>query len=467
MTTSTRPIAAHRPLYRRVARPEPVWNVSPRMLVELLPALLAGVVAFAGWDFLPRLAILGTCVAAMWVIAIRAPAVALAVIFAAAPWYHDVGDGSIKVATADLLLVGVAPVFLFRWLRSGRSLVTGPMVWALIAYLCACSVVTIANPVDAVVVRNAMQMLLYVVGVVGVFAYGVSRADELDLAYWAYAVSVLVVAVAVLSTGEMYVLGLHKNAVGGVLSIGIVILTHLILHARERKRGHWIATAMLSLMTAALVVSVSRGAWVGTILGVGAVLIAHKKAMLALRITAVLAVVAAIGWMMLPEERREYATSFDSERWNIKLRYQSAEYAWELFQEAPLTGHGLQLRDGYDATNVVLLSLAESGVVGFAALVGVWVTFGACAYSMSRRVPVGNAHFSLIAVGIGVMVCKVGHGMFDHYWGRGLTVPWAGAGMLIAAWGVLYAVPVRQTSHRGRRSSRVFTSIQERRADER
>jgi hypothetical protein len=449
MTTSTRPIAADRPVVRRSARPEPIWNVSPRMLAELLPAFAAVVIAVAGWDVLPRGAILGVCVAAMWVIAIRAPAVALAVIFAAAPWYHDVGDGSIKVATADLLLVGVAPVVLVRWLRSNRPVVFGPMAFSLLAYIGACVVITIANPVDAVALRNVAQMLLYLAGVVGVVAYGLSRPDELDLAYWSYIASVLVVAVAVLSTGQMFVLGMHKNAVGGVLSVGIVIATHLILHARELKRTHWLATFILAVMTAAIVVSASRGAWVGAILGVGAVLIAHKKAKLALRVTAVLVVVAVIGWMLMPEERREYASSFDSERWNIKLRYKSAEYAWELFQEAPLTGNGLQLRDGYDATNVVLLSLAESGVVGFAALVSMWVTFGVCAYSMSRRVPVGTAHFSLIAIGIGVMVCKIGHGMFDHYWGRGLTVPWAGAGMLIAAWGMLYARPMRSRLRQG------------------
>lgn len=450
MTASTQPMSQAPQRYMKPVREEPIWNISPRMLIELLPALLAAVVAIAGWSALPRSFILGICVAAMWVIAIRAPAVALAVIFAAAPWYHDVGDGEIKVAMADLLLVGVAPVFLFRWMRSSRRLAAGAMGMSLLVYLLVCALVTVMATVDDVAIRNCVQMLLYVVGVVGIVAFGVSRPDELDLAYWAYIASALVVATVVLGTGEMFVLGLHKNAVGGVLAIGIVIATHLILHSRERRRSHWTATVMICLMTAALVVSASRGAWVGAIMGVASVLIAHRKVKLAMRLTAVLVVVAAIGWALMPEERREYATTFDREAWNIKLRYQSAEYAWQLFQQSPLLGNGLQLRDGYDATNVVLLSLAESGVVGFVALCGIWGTFGASAYAMSRRVPVGTAHFTLIAIGIGVMVCKVGHGMFDHYWGRGLTVPWAGAGMLIAAWGMLQPPKQRRSGQRAR-----------------
>lgn len=440
-------LPSRRPLAQsRSAMVAHAWNVRPAMLWELLPAVLATLVAAAGWSTMSRGAVLGVCAAAMWVVAIRAPAAAFAVIFAAAPWYYDVGNGEVQVTLADILLVAVVPVFLFRRLRSAQPLVLDPIVIAIGGYVAACGLTTVANSITPVAVQNLVQMLLYVVVVVAVFGYGILRPDELDLAYWSYVVSVTFIACAVLGTGEMFVLGLHKNAVGGVLSIGVVIATHLLLHSRERGHSVLLPSLLLFLISAALVISASRGAWVGAIVGVAAILVVYKKRMLAMRLSVALAIVAGIGWVLMPEERREYATNLDRGAWNIKLRYESADYAWQLFQQSPLLGHGLQLRDGYDATNLVLLTLAESGVLGFVALTFMLFTFGRCAIVMSRRIPVGTSHFSLLAIGIGLIVCKAGHGMFDHYWGRGLTVPWAGVGMLLAAWGILSR---RAGPHRG------------------
>jgi O-antigen ligase len=142
-------------------------------------------------------------------------------------------------------------------------------------------------------------------------------------------------------------------------------------------------------------------------------------------------------WNLLPADKQSYATSFDSGRENIMLRYRSATYAMDLFKQDPILGMGVGLRKQYDATNLVLLTMAETGLLGLAAFALWHAVFFASIWRARRAVPTDDPRYSFLVLGAALVLGKLIHGLVDHYWGRGsLGIAWSAAGM---AWGVTMA----------------------------
>jgi O-antigen ligase len=149
----------------------------------------------------------------------------------------------------------------------------------------------------------------------------------------------------------------------------------------------------------------------------------------------VLIPVVGVVWASLPEESRQYASSFDSGRYNIRARELNSEWALEQWKSSPWIGVGVGLRKEFDATNVILLTLAESGPLGVLAVLGVhfWVLWG-----MWRRrsglkdlsAPWASSH----ALAGAVVLSKFVHGLVDHYWSRGaIMIAWASVGFALSA----------------------------------
>ena len=144
-------------------------------------------------------------------------------------------------------------------------------------------------------------------------------------------------------------------------------------------------------------------------------------------------IVVALGLacaVFLPESSREYATGFGQERANIQLRYDAIAYAEKLFAANPIQGAGMGLRKDYDATNIVLLCLAETGVPGLLTFLGLNATVLLMVWRPYRRTPPQTLAASLLIIAPALIVGKFMHGLVDHYWSRGsLTTAWATVGM--------------------------------------
>jgi hypothetical protein len=93
------------------------------------------------------------------------------------------------------------------------------------------------------------------------------------------------------------------------------------------------------------------------------------------------------------------------------------------------------LRKEYDATNVFLLTLAETGVVGMAAFLYLHIAMALMVWRARRFAPRDDMLFTALALGGALVLSKFIHGMVDHYWSRGaLMIAWASAGMATHAW---------------------------------
>jgi hypothetical protein len=242
----------------------------------------------------------------------------------------------------------------------------------------------------------------------------------------------LPIAVLVIATGSFSVFGLHKNSIGGSLAAGVIVLANL-WYSQVSFTGKRYLIWLLLVLGGGLLISLSRGAWIGAIVGLTVSGLLWGRITLVIRTLLIAVPVLIVLWLLLPSEKREYATGFQADRWNIKMRMKTQENLQEIVTKEPVFGVGIGLRKQVDATNFLLVTLAESGFIGLVAMIGLFGTIVRIGFRVSRS----DTKNSLVLCGtlaVGLLACKVGHGMVDHFWGRGNgTVVWASIGVLLAA----------------------------------
>ena len=189
--------------------------------------------------------------------------------------------------------------------------------------------------------------------------------------------------------------------------------------------------AML-LVSAVLLLAVSRGAWLGTVAGIFALFGLRAQYGRMLRLLLILAPAIALLWAFMPTQQKEYALGFGAERENIKLRLDTIDFTWKTFLSSPIIGKGVALRKEIDATNLATVTLAETGVLGFAAFVALQIAVCRTVWRTWQKLPPGSAYSSPVALGGALTLARLVHGMVDHYWSRGaITQAWAAVGMTI------------------------------------
>src|SRR5258706_9938062 len=181
------------------------------------------------------------------------------------------------------------------------------------------------------------------------------------------------------------------------------------------------------------VLSAWGGAGMGAAGRVFILLFMRGQLKLAFRLAILLLPLIALGWWLMPEDRKTYVTANAGD--SVVMRQRSIEFAWAQFSQEPIVGAGLGLRKEYDATNVILSLLAETGVLGLLAFVWIHLSFVKMAWSARRRIDISSRTFSLLAIGMALVVATILHGCVDHYWSRGsLAMIWGSAGFANAAY---------------------------------
>ncbi len=391
-----------------------------------------------------------TCYALLfWAIGWRAPGVALALIFGAAPFANDLAGGiaGVKFSLAEVHLVLTLPILVLTLLQGERPLQFWPFLWPCALYFAVCIASGFVEWRGNAALTSAFQMVLFMFVLIPVFSVLARRPEDLLPALWALLGISVIIALNLIATRSNYVLGLHKNGVGGSLGCAFLVAFELWFHFRDRAGWpKFVALTSLAIIAVGLLLSLSRGGWMGTLLGVFLIAAMRRQFALMGRIALLLIPLMALGWQMLPEESRSYATSFDASRGNISQRYLNQDFAMQAFQGNPLLGGGLGIRKQYDATQIVLFTLAETGILGLLSLTGVFVAFFAMIWKTQQRLGRDDMAFSVLAIGGALMLARVGQGMVDHYWARGPTMMgWAAAGMAV---GVFLYAPQGSHSHR-------------------
>jgi hypothetical protein len=349
---------------------------------------------------------------------------ALALIFAAAPFQHDLSiGGPVKFSLAEINLLLICPVLLL----SGQRLRIGAIGIPVALYLAICVLASLLSWRDTSLV-SLVQTTLYLVVTVVIFASLPRLAEDLRPALIGLVIVGVFLASVAVAFRSSYVLGLHKNGLGASLAAALIVGVELWFSSTSEQQKWY--TAALVVIALGLVMSLSRGAWMGALLGVFILMVLRREFALMTRLALLVLPVIAALWLSLPGESREYATDLRLDSYNINARVESLDYALNAYRQGGVLGVGVGFRKEYDATNVIMSTLAETGLAGVAAFLLIhWSFFR----RVSRdRVLLDRQHlsFSLVAIGTALFAAKLGHGMVDHYWGRGsATMAMGGVGM--------------------------------------
>lgn len=359
------------------------------------------------------------------------PDLALMLMFAAAPFPYDLGGGPVKMALAEIDLVLAAPVLLIRAILRHQKFATNPIKWPVLAYFIVCIVSSLHGGLTADGVKSIAQMAIYMILAVFVFSSCVNDLGLFYAALYGLLMSAAILGTLGVVTRQEYLLGIHKNSIGTSLCYAVVVCGELWFAETEGRRKRRLAL-LGCVLIAGLFFSLSRGAWIAAALGLGVIAAMRGEFRLLLRGITVSVVIILICWQLVPKARQQYATDLASDSYNVKSRLVSIQYAMHYFESSPVIGVGVGLRKEYDATNVVVSTLAETGVLGLASFVSVFLVLTWSLWVARRQLAPTDPRFSLLAIGLGLALCQLMHGLVDHYWSRALLVPWASAGT--AAW---------------------------------
>lgn len=362
-----------------------------------------------------------------WTLSLRYPAIPLALIVGLAPFQNDLsGFGGLHFSASEVHLFLSSPLLLFQ--RSSIRL--GWMASCLGCALMVTTLLAVPSWRDSSLL-SLVQMFVYWGWAVIVCSNLPRRPSDLVPAWTTLLVVGVGLSIIVLVTRSNYILGLNKNGIGASLACALVVACDRWQTCPKRIR--WRYALVLIVLGLALVFVLSRGAWIAAFLGVSTLLIWRAQYLRLIKIFCVAVPVVGVAWAMLPTESREYALGFDDSRHNIYARRLNSEFALEQWLSSPMLGVGVGLRKEYDATNVLLLTLAESGPIGVIAFLAVHGRLFAGVWARRRCWPSDSIHSSAVILAGALAVGKFVHGMVDHYWSRGaIMIVWASVGMAVS-----------------------------------
>jgi O-antigen ligase len=345
---------------------------------------------------------------------------------------------------SDLVLLLLGGTLLFEW-ASGRQhgSLLGPLAVPAIGFVAwtAASAVWAANP-HAVLVETMQRAAFVGLGIAVVHTLPtdgrVVRRGLVAMVGMAAVMGVAETAVALATHTYLHVygLGIHKNWYGFVLTFGILAFAALAFDRGEKLAFR--SVMPLVPMVTGLLVSGSRGGWIGTLVGVTVVVIFHRPAFAWPAITAAVLAIALlfVAAPQLTTERIDTSTADTS----AGMRVRTWTDGIDAVKQHPLLGEGAGnflavVKDRgsqVDPNNLTLLTWAETGIFGLMFLG--WL-FAAALRMAARntRTLAGTAALANTA-GAAVVVSALAHAQFDMFWTRGVALlTFMGIGLILWA----------------------------------
>lgn len=217
-----------------------------------------------------------------------------------------------------------------------------------------------------------------------------------------------------------FFLGFHKNALGGLMALP---MPYIIMKALTEPKKRWQLSFLANGI--GLLLSFSRGAWVGVFCGMSLVIFLLQKKHL-FKFIIPLTLISILAFYTVSSHKENILSNHTM---NIRQIYWGM--ALKGFSDKPWLGYGYSnfksISEKYapspmyltdDPHNVCLRMLAEIGVIGFAAFLLLIGYFFFKAFSALKRIK--NENKKLIITGlIGGVLAYCIHGQFDVFWVRG------------------------------------------------
>jgi len=203
----------------------------------------------------------------------------------------------------------------------------------------------------------------------------------------------------------------------GILCQLAVFGSAVALSPRAARFRVWIAIAVV-MMFAALLLTMTRGAWIAVFAGLIAVCVLLRSRVLALATVLAIAVMFLYTHHYRNDQGRTLAVdTFATEQAdrNVATRLVLWDISWKMFLDHPLLGVGMgdysreaekrlaerHVRTTVDSHNIYLQILATRGLVGFIPFVAYWVVLVMTLWKLARRAVKGSLarHYAIGALG--------------------------------------------------------------------
>jgi O-antigen ligase len=330
------------------------------------------------------------------------------------------GNGGYNTSVSDFLLLLIVVGIVFRWM-SGRSEPVlrslRPVALPVLPYCGVMLILLAVHPGIREVFKTGQRFELFLLPlIVGAFAALTGRHIRVLQAY--------VVATTILAVvWPVHDFGLNKNPMGQMIANAILLLVGV-----RALRRLW---PCLVPLAAGLIFTVSRGAIVGTVIGIMVILVLQRtRARPVMTRVLPFALVALSAFAVAPPAVQSRVTTFHAGtgttpgEYAIYLRQKYAKDAQQIIRAHPWTGVGIGNYYAADSAvaatpvldphQVLLQQEAEGGYIFGAAFV---VLVGGAMLALRRMRQVDVA-----AAAAGVLIATVAHGLVDIYWVRGTPV---------------------------------------------
>ena len=428
-------------------------NITHFFVIVTMMMFALGVAAMAALTSNATIAFQSIYVGVFLVAAWKYPHLATGAIIVSSPYILDLSGGvGAKFSIAEVHILLVTVVVIAKSFVSRRFPSLGKMTGPVLLYMGISTVTAVQGGVDTVDITALVQLAIFCLITPMLFvSQSTSHRVRNNMMIATGCVCVVLAIFQIISgpASKVFALGMHKNNMGQSLAAGLTIWLATLVDGQS---GWWkkFTIPALIIVAVGLMFTLSRGAWVGAVIAVIVLLLAYQRFRLVWQVSAIVIPVIALMWTLAPQQDKDYATGFDAAKYdNIKARYSNSEQALNTFSANPLFGAGISVRKTTDATNLVLTTLAEGGAFGFVAMFIMFAAYIKLFLYVRRYVPPSDPRFMIVAMSAALMIGRLAHGQFDHYWVRGAsTVAWASVGMLISI-----AIEVRQSTGKPRSQS--------------
>lgn len=361
-------------------------------------------------------------------------------IFAVMPFPITIfgNETSFNVSPVDciaFLFIIILPMYIISGSRFTLGVVTIPLV----AYLSFQTISGIVKWEGASTLYTLVRVYVMTFISIGVFSTAGMNLKLAKNCLYSYVVGINVLTLVSLFSflkggfhASEFALGINKNSLGPIFGCGVAItIGSLIYGVRDVRTRGWLIASLIG-STTGLILSLSRGGWIASGLGILFLLAITRKFRTFFVLIAVLIPTILVVWSRLPSEATEYASDISISSYNIRARQESISDCIKLYSSNPLFGAGIGIRKYLEPHNVLVLTLAETGIVG---LVSFIVLMGSGFYSFYRaaKLSKGNPEaLEIVMIGATLLFISLAAGMMDVYWRRGVGfMGWACVGMSI------------------------------------
>jgi len=425
------------------------WRWVPLLLLALVSAMVGNVLARAATAFDsvgPAVMVAVPAVLILAVVAFGRPLIGIAVIVVSFPFGTialPTGPVSLQAVELGVVLVAVV-VALHRLARGTTMLPLTPHLWWLLG-LIGCALLALPSAIDQeLALKQVAQLIGGFLYVTCVIAACREMTDVRRLMTLFVLVAAAIALVSLMSQGEFrsslggsVVSGRAEgtfdqpNQLGSFSALAAFVAVGLAMGGRAwRERSAMLVS--FGLVTGALLLSLSRGAWIGTAAAVVFLAFAMRRSRrLILAVAIPILFVAAMAGALASSSPQVAVITQRIESFTVRSPYDNRPAIWaEAYREIaddPWTGQGpgsfpvASARASSEATttsadhahNLWLTWAAESGIPAALMLTGFIVAVGLGAAQALRAA--GNARDRAMVVGLtAAMITLLGQGIVDY-----------------------------------------------------